>query len=74
MILSGWGRYGEYPEIADILNKLVASCLGGGRPANHWRVEECRKIWQKLNAEVDIDKIEPREVTHKYLYKSKLKR
>ncbi len=35
---------------------------------------ECRKVWQKLNAEVDIEKMEPGEVAHKYLYQRKLKR
>ncbi len=65
---------GKYPEIAVILNKLVASFPGGESPATNESVAECRKVWRKLNAEVDIEKMEPGEVAHKYLYKRKLKR
>ncbi len=64
----------KYPEIAGILNKLAATFPGGGRPATPESVAECRKVWQKLNAEVDIEKMEPKEVAHKYLYQRKLKR
>ncbi|MBW1670395.1 MAG: ATP-binding cassette domain-containing protein [Deltaproteobacteria bacterium] len=64
----------KHPEIAGILNKLVATFPGGGKPATHEIAAECRKVWQKLNAEVDIEKMEPGEVAHKYLYQRKLKR
>jgi osmoprotectant transport system substrate-binding protein len=55
------------PEIVDILNALAASFPGGGRRATPQIVSECQKIWQKLNARVDIDKMEPEEVARDYL-------
>ena len=57
----------KYPEIADILNKLVATFPGGGKPATPEILAECQKVWQKLNAEVDIERMEPTEVAHQYL-------
>ena len=57
----------KYPEIADILNKLVATFPGGGKPSTPEIVAECQKAWQKLNAEVDIERMEPTEVAHQYL-------
>ena len=64
----------KHPEIAAILNKLVAVFPGGGSPATPEIVAECRKVWQKLNTEVDIEKMEPMEVAHNYLYQSRLKK
>nr|HDN01196.1 hypothetical protein [Deltaproteobacteria bacterium] len=60
----------KYPEIADILNQLIALSPDRERAATPERVAKCRKVWQKPNAE----KMVPKEVVHKYLYKSKLNR
>jgi len=57
----------KYPEIADILNELVATFPGGGESATPEIVAQCQKAWQELNAKVDIDKMEPDEVAHEYL-------
>ncbi len=57
----------KYPEIADILNELVATFPGGGEPATPAIVSQCQKVWQKLNARVDIDKLEPDEAAREYL-------
>lgn len=57
----------KYPEIADILNNMVATFPGGGKPATPQIVAECQKVWQELNARVDIMKMEPGEVAHEYL-------
>ena len=57
----------KYPEIGDILNKLVATFPGGGKPATPEIVVECQKAWQDLNAQVDIGKMEPQEVAQEYL-------
>jgi len=57
----------DYPEIADILNELVATFPGGGESATPEIVAECQKVWQELCAKVDIDKMEPDEVAHEYL-------
>lgn len=62
----------KYPQVADIINRLVATFPGGGEPAALQSIARCRKIWQKLNADVDIGKMEPGEVAHKYLYQHKL--
>jgi osmoprotectant transport system substrate-binding protein len=59
----------KYPEIADILNKLVATFPGGGKPATPEIVAECQKTWQSLNAAVDVEKMEPTEVASNYLQK-----
>ncbi|OEU53376.1 MAG: hypothetical protein BA872_08925 [Desulfobacterales bacterium C00003060] len=59
--------FDRYPEIEHILNTLVATFPGGGKPATPGIVAECRKAWQDLNAAVDIEKIEPTEVAYKYL-------
>jgi len=61
------GILDKYPEIADILNGLVATFPGGGKTATPEMVSECQKAWQKLNAKVDIDKMEPEEVAREYL-------
>ncbi len=62
----------RYPEIADILNELVATFPGGGEPATPEIVAEGQKVWQELNAKVDIKKdgkkrMEPDEVAREYL-------
>lgn len=62
----------KYPEIADILNELVATFPGGGKLAAPEVVAEGQTVWQALNASVDIDKIEPDEVAHEYLVNSGL--
>jgi len=59
----------EYPEIADILNELVATFPGGGEPATLDIVAECQRVWQELNGKVDIDKMSAAEVAHEYLVK-----
>jgi len=62
----------KYPEIADILNKLVATFPGGGGLATPEIVAAGQKVWQGLNAKVDIEKMEPEEVAHEYLAKNSL--
>ncbi len=57
----------RYPEIAIILNELVATFPGGGQPATPEIVAECQKVWQELNAKVNIDGMEPDEVAREYL-------
>jgi glycine betaine/choline ABC-type transport system substrate-binding protein len=59
----------KYPEIADILNRLAKTFPGGGRSAIPDTVAECQKVWQKLNARVDIERMEPSEVARDYLVK-----
>jgi len=62
----------KYPEIADILNELVATFPGGGEPATPEIVAQCQAVWQELNANVDIDMMEPEEVAHDYLVENGL--
>jgi len=57
----------EYPEIADILNELVATFPGGGEEATPEIVAEGQRVWQELNAKVSIDEMEPEEVAREYL-------
>ena len=57
----------EYPEIAGILNELVATFPGGGQAATPEIVSQCQAVWQELNAEVDVEKMEPDEVAREYL-------
>ncbi|MBW1743890.1 MAG: glycine/betaine ABC transporter substrate-binding protein, partial [Deltaproteobacteria bacterium] len=57
----------EYPEIADILNELVHTFPGGGKRSTPDMIGDCQKVWQDLNAKVDINKMEPSEVAHDYL-------
>ena len=59
----------KYPEIADIINELVATFPGGGKSATPAIVGQGQKAWQELNAMVDIDKMEPDEAAHEYLVK-----
>jgi len=62
----------KYPEIADILNDLVATFPGGGKPATPVVVAKGQTVWQTLNANVDINKMEPDEVAREYLVKNGL--
>lgn len=55
------------PEVVNILKDLTATFPGGGRPATPEAIGACQKVWQELNAEVDIEKMEPTEVAHEYL-------
>ena len=57
----------KYPEIANILNELVATFPGGGKSATPAIVGQGQQVWQRLNARVDIDKLEPDEAAHEYL-------
>lgn len=57
----------KYPEIQDILLRLVDTFPGGANAPTPEIVTECQKVWQKLNAKVDIQKKEPAEVAHEYL-------
>jgi osmoprotectant transport system substrate-binding protein len=57
----------KYPEIEDVLNKLSATFPGGGGAVTPELVSACQKVWQELNAQVDIDKKEPQEVARDYL-------
>ncbi|MBW1996732.1 MAG: glycine/betaine ABC transporter substrate-binding protein [Deltaproteobacteria bacterium] len=57
----------QYPKIADIINRLVATFPGSGNSTTPKRVAECQKVWQELNAKVDIEKKEPQEVAREYL-------
>lgn len=57
----------EYPEIEDILNELVATFPGGGEDATPEIVGEGQKVWQELNANVDVDMLEPEEAAYNYL-------
>ncbi len=66
------GVLDKYPEIAGILNELVATFPGGGELATPEIVAEGQTVWQALNADVDIDKMEPDEVAHEYLVKNGL--
>ena len=59
----------KYPEIADILNELVATFPGGGGLAAPAVVAQGQTVWQSLNAKVDIEQMEPDEVAHEYLVK-----
>ncbi|MGC9529909.1 MAG: glycine betaine ABC transporter substrate-binding protein [Candidatus Bipolaricaulaceae bacterium] len=62
------------PEIADILNELVATFPCGGQlPNDPAQLADCvaqgQAAWQELNAKVDIDKMEPDEAAREYLLK-----
>ena len=57
----------EYPEIGDIIDELVKTFPGGGQDATSAYISEGQQVWQSLNAEVDIDKMEPDEVARQYL-------
>ena len=62
----------KYPEIEGILNELVATFPGGGETATPAIVAQSQKVWQELNAKVDIDLVEPEDVAHDYLVENGL--
>ena len=57
----------EFPEIRGILNNLVATFPGGGELATPEIVAEGQKVWQGLNARVDIDGLLPAEAAREWL-------
>ena len=57
----------KYPEVKDILLELVRSFPGGDKAATADLVAETQSVWQELNAKVDIEQMQPREVAHDYL-------
>jgi len=62
----------KYPEISDILNKLVDSFPGGGEPSTSTLISATQRIWQELNAEVDISLRQPADVARDYLVREGL--
>jgi osmoprotectant transport system substrate-binding protein len=62
----------KYPEIQDILFRLVTTFPGGGESVTPEIVSKAQMAWQELNAEVDMEKKEPREVAREYLVKHDL--
>ncbi len=63
----------SYPEIEEILNSLSASFPGKpGEPITPQLVEECQKIWRRLNAKVDVRKLDPGKVARQYLRENRL--
>lgn len=66
--------FDKYPEIEQILNKLTATFPGGGNPATPQIVGQCQTVWQKLNARVDVDLLEPDTVAREYLVEFNLVR
>jgi len=62
----------QYPEIADILNELVATFPGGGELATPEIVAQCQAVWQELNAKVDVEKMLPDEAARWYLVENGL--
>ena len=65
------GVLDKHPEIADMINELVAT-FPGEVPPTPQIVGACQSVWQGLNAAVDIEKMEPKEVAHKYLTEQRL--
>jgi osmoprotectant transport system substrate-binding protein len=57
------------PEIADILNELVATFPGEGEAATLDITAKCQKVWQQLNSKAAIDNMDAKEVAHAYLVK-----
>ncbi len=57
----------KHPEIVDILNELVATFPGGGKPATTEIVAEGQEVMQGLNSKADIEKMLPEEVAREYL-------
>lgn len=55
------------PDIETILNQLVAAFPGGGKSPTADIISQCRKSWQTLNGQVDIQKLEPNTVASNYL-------
>lgn len=65
------GVLDKHPEIADMINELVAT-FPGEVPPTPQIVGACQSVWQGLNAAVDIEKMEPGEVARKYLTEQRL--
>lgn len=57
----------EHPDIADVLDELVATFPGGGQSATPEIVAECQVVWQELNHKVDFGGMLPEEVAREYL-------
>ncbi|MBE0431701.1 MAG: hypothetical protein IBX67_07730 [Dehalococcoidia bacterium] len=60
------------PEIADILNELVASFPGGGQAATPALVGQAQAVWQELNHMVDFENQWPDEVAEWWLQENNL--
>lgn len=56
----------EYPEIENIINKLVATFPGGGQAATPEIIGQGQKVWQELNAKIGAE-MEADEVARQYL-------
>jgi len=57
----------EHPDIADVLDELVATFPGGSQSATPEIVAECQVVWQELNHKVDFEEMLPEEVAREYL-------
>ena len=57
----------ELPEVATILNELVATFPGGGQSATPELVGEAQAVWQDLNHKVDFEEMWPDEVAEWWL-------
>ena len=57
----------EHPDIADVLDELVATFPGGSQSATPEIVAECQVVWQALNHKVDFEDMLPEEVAREYL-------
>ncbi len=57
----------KHPEIEKILISLIKTFPGGGEKATSFAVTKTRDVWRSLNAKVDIEQMEPREVAHRLL-------
>ncbi len=57
----------EHPEIAGILNELVATFPGGGQNATPELVAQAQAVWQDLNHMVDFQGMWPDDVAMEYL-------
>ncbi len=57
----------EYPEIAGVLNELVATFPGGGQPFTLANMAACQAVWAELNWKVDFEGMMPDEVAEWWL-------
>lgn len=58
---------GEFPQIATILNELVATFPGGGEPFSLANMAACQALWAQLNWKVDFEGMMPDEVAEWWL-------